>query len=292
MRRRIFLLTALLILSSAFAIQTYADFANYKAERVANTSITSPPDAFIAFTCGNRLEVTAGESADGIATVITNKLDEPVEIDVEFYEWTGNPEDITLEVQAGSRSFTLLPHESENVWVTVAAGRDAVEGVYEGALKIYAKWDGGNANILTSPCPIGVKVNAPRQNIEKVLISGPTTVPLFTREEWELQIRLDTEFDDVEVTDVIPGEFDLVSYTPSRGSVTITPHGGSTHILWSPGSNGYSTLDITIATGLNPSGKREFTSSGRYKLNEGACIKGTSICTDPIYVVAYEEEHE
>lgn len=288
MRKKLFILVVLLILSSSFAIQTYADFAKYSAKRQANTSITSPPDSLIAFDCGRSLEVMAGSSTGAVATVVTNRLTGPIDMNVQFHAWVSTPPDTSLEVQPGSDRFSLFPRETKNVWVTVTAGNNAVEGVYNAILKMDAVWDGGSAEILTNPCPLLITVKAPRQTIEKVLTSGPAETPLYTRTEWTMQIRIDTGIgiDGAVVTDVIPGEFELVSYESSRGTVSVTPKGKSTHIKWSVGTSGSATLDLTVATRLNPSGKYEFTTPGTYELNDGACIKDTSLCTSSISVNA------
>lgn len=150
--------------------------------------------------------------------------------------------------------------------------------------------------------------------IEKVKISGPDEVLIHTYNEWELKITVSAThpagsgFDGVTVYDVLPAELELLGWTASQGTLSITKPGegkmGSTHLTWDVGYLGCwvgnsAELVLKIATTKNPAGKQEFTSPGVYSLNDGATVKGTVVetneevsagPTEPITVIALDPE--
>ncbi|MBI5000962.1 MAG: DUF11 domain-containing protein [Euryarchaeota archaeon] len=140
--------------------------------------------------------------------------------------------------------------------------------------------------------------------ISKVKLSGIDAGYTFTYYEWELQITVTntggSAATDVVVKDVLPAELDFVDMVASSGNatsmVTGDDSGGtrsalppptilpmrSTHIEWvigymAPGQS--ATLYMKICTRTNPAGKQEFTSSGLYSLNDGACLKAIDALT-------------
>lgn len=128
--------------------------------------------------------------------------------------------------------------------------------------------------------------------IEKVKISGPDEVFIHSYNEWELKITVTATnapgsgVEGVTVYDVLPAEFELLEWTASQGTLSITKQGkgkmGSTHLTWDVGYLGCwignsAELVLKIATTKNPAGKQEFTSPGVYALNNGATAKGTVV---------------
>lgn len=124
--------------------------------------------------------------------------------------------------------------------------------------------------------------------INKTLIYGDTIVPLFTELDWTLNITVTNNGDDTQtnavVNDVIPGEFNVTSTDPSKGSISITPKGKSSHINWTVGDlapDESAILLINISTKENPPGKQEFTSCGNYSLNSGATAESDDCGAGP-----------
>jgi hypothetical protein len=149
-------------------------------------------------------------------------------------------------------------------------------------------------------------IERPRFMIEKEKISGPDEVFVHTYYEWELKITVynnaDGNISSVVVKDVLPAEFDLLEYNMTHGELGILKKGkgkmGSTHLTWLVGDmSEKAELTLKIATTRNPAGKQEFTSPGRYILNDGATAKGIDLSTNeklvlgqtpPIYVTAID----
>ena len=138
---------------------------------------------------------------------------------------------------------------------------------------------------------------------DKIKFSGPDEVCLYERIEWILKITVSnkqtTPMYNVVITDVLPGEVELVNHDNSAGILTIEEKGKSTHLTWNIETlEPYHTaeLSLTIATRLSPSGKKyEFTTAGTYDLNEGALLvwdEGSRGPTPPITVVALQCEPE
>jgi uncharacterized repeat protein (TIGR01451 family) len=131
--------------------------------------------------------------------------------------------------------------------------------------------------------------------IEKVKISGPDEVFIHNYNEWELKITVTAAnapgsgVEGVTVHDVLPAELELLEWTASQGTLSITKPGngkmGSTHLTWDVGYLGCwvgnsAELVLKIATKKNPAGKQEFTSPGLYSLNDGASAKGVNADTN------------
>jgi hypothetical protein len=91
-------------------------------------------------------------------------------------------------------------------------------------------------------------------------------------------------YEKVVVYDVLPAELELLEYELTQGTLTVTKKGkgkmGATHLYWDVGNlENDAELIIKIATRKNPAGKQEFTSPGRYLLNDGASVEGTDSST-------------
>jgi hypothetical protein len=146
--------------------------------------------------------------------------------------------------------------------------------------------------------------------IEKEKISGPDEILTHTYHEWELKITVSgasptKSYENVVVYDVLPAELELLEYELSQGTLTVTKKGkgkmGSTHLTWHVGDlYNEAELILKIATRKNPAGKQEFTSPGKYLLNEGAIAKGTDSSTgknliagptEPIYITVLENQN-
>jgi PKD repeat protein len=125
--------------------------------------------------------------------------------------------------------------------------------------------------------------------IEKEKISGPDEVYTHTYNEWELKITVSdynhyNGYKNVIVYDVLPAELELLDYELTRGTLLAIIKGkgkmGSTHLTWNIGDlNGEAELILKIGTRKNPAGKQEFTSPGKYLLNEGASVEGIDSST-------------
>jgi PKD repeat protein len=163
-----------------------------------------------------------------------------------------------------------------------------------------------NDGARASDTALAVFVAPPSGKLElsKVKLSGPDSVPMFTRASWEMRIDVwnsgAVALADVAVTDTVPGEYGIVAMSYNAGSVSTRTTGKATHIDWSVGELGpgaSASLWFTVATKLNPAGKQEFTSPGTYVLNPGAsataidAATGSEVSDGPtpaIWVVATE----
>jgi len=109
---------------------------------------------------------------------------------------------------------------------------------------------------------------------------GGETVLLFTELTWTFHITIDATDNlyDVVITDKVPAEFGVFGLTHSTGVASWQQVGngkaGAKLITWTIGdmmAGDTETLEITIKTLMNPSGKnQEFTSCGQYTVNYGA----------------------
>jgi chitodextrinase len=153
-------------------------------------------------------------------------------------------------------------------------------------------------------------IERPELIIEKEKISGPDEILTHTYHEWELKITVSgasptKSYENVVVYDVLPAELELLEFELSQGTLTVTKKGkgkmGSTHLTWHVGDlYDEAELILKIATRKNPAGKQEFTSLGKYLLNEGASAKGTDSSTgknlragptEPIYITVLENQN-
>lgn len=103
----------------------------------------------------------------------------------------------------------------------------------------------------------------------------------------------DDAFTNVVVKDNFGGDLEVMSTTPSQGSVTIKLKGRTqkAQLSWDVGTlaaGGSATLLVEVSTDKNPAGHQEYTEGGIHCLNSGATVKGIihdeqlSVTTDPI----------
>lgn len=141
--------------------------------------------------------------------------------------------------------------------------------------------------------------------LEKSLIAGSTSVPIYTYQEWTFTITIEAlpgyNIYDVVVKDKLPAEINIVSVTYAIGTVTWGKVGngkaGATDITWNVGdlmAGESATLTVTVCTRTSPNGKHVgFTSEGTYYLNYGATATyfngeaTETLTTNPIEVVAH-----
>ncbi|MFN3384720.1 MAG: hypothetical protein ACK401_07480 [Archaeoglobaceae archaeon] len=268
-----FLVFGLILIALAMAFQLNSDFNSYYAERENRNAVVEPKDAYIGYTCENvRITIRCGSDVwEGTILRIYNNMNESIHATVSLTEEIDG-----IEIKNGE--FDLAPSSMKEIVARVSLPA----GVYYVQFTISAEFENGSAEILTV-CSSEILVeNVTKPKISKTLLSGKTVVKTHTKETWTFVISVENPKENSTVKDVIPGEFNIVSYSATAGSVSITTTGKAKHISWTLSESG--DLTITIETALNPAGKREFTSPGRYYLNEGAELDGVK--TSPIIVYA------
>lgn len=268
-----FLVFGLILIALAMAFQLNSDFNSYYAERGNQHAVVEPKDAYIGYTCENvsiaiRRE---GDVWEGTILKIYNNMNEGIHVTVSL-----KGEVDGIEIKNGE--FDLSPNSMKEVVARISLPA----GVYYVQFTISAEFENGSAEILTICSSEIVVENVTKPKISKTLLSGKTVVKTHTKETWTFVISVENPKENSTVKDVIPGEFNVLSYSATTGSVSITTLGKAKHIFWTLSESG--ELRITIETALNPAGKQEFTSSGRYYLNEGAELDGMK--TSPIIVYA------
>ena len=268
MKKLLLILAATLVL----VLGSSGNFREYYGARGVAVSIADNNSSYISFECPEvTLYLKSGDSTGVIS--IKNNLGE----DVELYLYTPN------DILTFSNPTFLYAGEEK----LIEAKFRGDQGEYTIPIDIEAFWANGSAKIPAC----SVKVVDYTVKIRKILLSGNTTVPLFTREVWKFRIIVESSAgDNYTILDTIPAEFEVLSIAASGGSYT-THHPGAgrscvTKIVWDVYVEGTEFLDVTIATKHNPAGKQEFTSSGSYNLNDGAEIKRLGIVSNPIIVNA------
>lgn len=282
--RKFMLLTAFL-LGLVLIVGSSGNFRAYTAKRNAEFDIVSGNDSYIGCRCLQwPISVNAGSSVEFTALTVENRMDRPITFHVEG-DYSALPEGISGSVDGSV--YTLEPGDSAPIMGTFSADGYVGDGAYEVPLTVYADWDGGSAKIET--CSMNVtSIGGP--TIKKELLSGDTEVPLYTYQQWVFRITVTNHgaARNLTIKDVVGGEFEIDSISPSAGNYTVNQHGASTHILWdvelSAGGSAY--LDVTVHTKINPAGKQEFTSCGTYSLNDGAEILGYGIVSNGILIRA------
>ncbi len=264
MKKLMLILVATLVL----VLGSSGNFREYYGARGVAVSIAENNSSYISFECPEvTLYLSSGDSTGVIR--VSNNLGE----DAELYFST--PDDILTF----SNPTFLYAGEEKLVEAEFWGGH----GEYTIPIDIEAFWANGSARIPAC----SVKVVDPAVKIKKILLSGNTTVPLFTREVWKFRILVESSAgDSYTILDTIPAEFEVLSITASNGSYTTNYRGHATKIEWEVYVDGTEFMDVTVATKCNPAGKQEFTSQGSYDLNDGAEIKGLGIVSNPIIVKA------
>ncbi|MEM0202832.1 MAG: hypothetical protein QXO16_00960 [Archaeoglobaceae archaeon] len=267
-----FLVFGLILIAFLMAFQLNSDFNSYYAERENRNAIVEPEDAYIGYKCENvRINIRCGSSAwEGTILRVYNNMNESVHIHVSLAQEIDG-------VEIKNSEFDLAPNSMKEVVARISLPA----GVYYVEFTISAEFENGTAEMLTI-CSSEIVVETAKPKISKTLLSGKTVVKTHTKETWTFAISVENPKENSTVKDVIPGEFNIVSYSATTGNVSITTTGKAKHIFWNVSESG--TLTVTIETTLNPAGKQEFTSPGKYYLNEGAELDGMK--TSPIIVYA------
>lgn len=261
----------ILVLGSAGNLREYYGGRNVIVYIADNNS------SYVAFECSNIIhQLQSGESSE--IMTLTNNLGK----DATFYLYSEN------DMLTFSNPTYLVDRESK----VIEAEYNGGYGEYIIPVKIYAEWDGGSADI--DGCYVHVISNP--IEIEKILLSGNTSVSTHTFEQWTFRITLKNYGSGsyFEVKDTIPAEFNVSSVNPSNGTYTLCKPGkgnmNPTKLNWrvyvESGEEEY--IDVSVYTRLNPAGKQEFTSPGDYILNEGAEIVGLNVKSNGIMVHAYD----
>ncbi len=257
-------LVGLLLITTLMFFQLNSDFNNYIAERNHRHAVVTPEDAYIGYECKRVLV----KNNDLVAVLsLYNNMDESIFAIVEPLNVSG--------IEIGN-PFEIAPHNTREILAEVLLP----PGTYYVGFLITATFQNGSATIFTI-CNSEITVESGTR-ITKTLLSGNTTVFTNTKERWTFIISVENPRENSTVRDTIPGEFSIVSYSASTGSVSISSTGKSKHVLWTLSETG--NLTITVETSLNPAGKQEFTSPGDYYLNEGAELDNMK--TSPIIVHA------
>ncbi|MEM4291585.1 MAG: hypothetical protein QXR50_02585 [Archaeoglobaceae archaeon] len=267
-----FLVFGLILIAFFMAFQLNSDFNTYHAERSNQHAIVEPEDAYIGYKCENVHIRIQCESPvwEGTILEVYNNMNESAHIHVSLAQ-----EIVGIEIE--NSEFDLAPGDVEEIIARISLPA----GVYYVEFTISAEFENGTAKMLTI-CSSEIVVETAKPKISKTLLSGKTVVKTHTKETWTFVISVENPKENSTVKDVIPGEFNIVSYSATTGNVIITTTGKSKHISWTLSESG--RLTVTIETALNPAGKQEFTSPGKYYLNEGAELDG--IKTSPIIVYA------
>lgn len=268
-----FLVFGLILIAFLMAFQLNSDFNSYYAERENRNAVVEPRDAYIGYACENvHITIRCGsETWEGSILKIYNNMNENIHVTVSLTEEVDGIEIKNVE-------FDLSPNSMKEVVARISLPT----GVYYVQFTISAEFENGSAEILTICSSEIVVEKTTKPKISKTLLSGKTVVETHTKETWTFVISVENPRENSTVKDVIPGEFNIVSYSATTGGVSIKTVGKAKHISWNLSESG--NLTITIETALNPAGKQEFTSPGKYYLNEGAELDGMK--TSPIIVYA------
>lgn len=188
------LVLGLAVLVSLMVIQVNSDFSEYDSSRTNLAKIVDPEDAYIGYSCGERVVVASccNDCVSPVKRVLTvyNNMDEDVEVDVSFYGWSdsdSNPGNV--EVVDGN--FVLPKHSPHEVFARFSM-YNANSGIYFAVFKIEATWSNGTAKIYTTTCPVEVEVVKP--SVEKYLLEGKTTVKTHSLERWVFVIEVENKW--------------------------------------------------------------------------------------------------
>ena len=281
-----------LFMASLILIGSSGTFVSFNAAREVRVNVVPHGEEYLGFMCedGYSAVVTVGanEEVDFGALTVRNHLNELKDVVIRLHpDYSGLPENITMFIETEDGGFRVIPSEGEYTFSGNVIAGNVEPGEYVIPVEMVATWDGGDASIST--CPIKLIVTG-SPTIEKELLSGPLELPTHTSAQWTFRITITNpgRERDLTVKDVVPGEFEIDSITPSAGSSSVTQTGAAHHITWSVhlGAGESAHLDVTIHTKLNPAGQQEFTSCGEYILNEGAELVGYDVRSNNLTVTA------
>ncbi|WP_456321400.1 hypothetical protein [Palaeococcus sp. (in: euryarchaeotes)] len=295
--RKILPIILVLALSSLILIGSSGTFVYFEAGREVKVAVVPHDKEYLAFTCYEGYAATVvvdkNSSKSFGALTVKNYLNELKEVwirlDPDYSDLPGDME-VWIESEDGIER-EIASGDSYTFMGDINVG-DVPEGEYVVPITFYARWNGGDAVVETCPLRI-IVVGGP--TIEKILLEGNTTVPVHTYEEWKVRILVTNDglARNLTIEDTIPNEFDvdLGRTSASAGTYEFVAMGngnGATKLTWNvsleAGESAY--LDMLIYTKKNPAGKQEFTSCGRYPLNDGATIKGFDIRSNSLVVQA------
>lgn len=269
-----FFVLGLLMVATLMAFQLNSDFNSYSAERSNKRAIVEPEEAYIGYICENvDIRIRCGGGTwEGTILRVYNNMNETIHVVVSLKEEIGG-------VKIKNSEFDLAPMSMEEVVAKVSLP----PGSYNISFVLSAEFKNGSAKILTI-CSSEIDVEkTTKPKISKSLLSGKTVVKTHTKESWTFVISVENPKEDSTVKDVIPGEFNIVSYSATTGTVSINTVGKAKHVFWALSESG--ELTMTIETALNPAGKQEFTSPGWYYLNEGAELDGMKTLPIKVYAI-------
>ena len=281
-----------LLMASLIVIGSSGTFVSFNAAREVRVSVVPHGEEYLGFMCedGYSAVVTVGanEEADFVALTVRNHLNEMKDVTIRLHpDYSGLPENVTMFVETEDGALRVIPSGGEYAFSGNVTVRNAEPGEYVVPVQMIATWSGGDASISTCPIKL-VIIGSP--TIEKELLSGPLELPTHTYAQWTFRITITNPGmeRDLTIRDVVPGEFEIDSITPSAGTYSVTQTGAAHHITWEvhleAGESAH--LDVTVHTKLNPGGQQEFTSCGDYVLNEGAELLDYGVRSDNITVKA------
>jgi hypothetical protein len=279
-----------LLASTILMVSSTSDFSYFDADRDAKIDVVPHDSEYVSFSCdaGYSAVVTAkkDEVVSFTAVKIGNYVNEMVPIAVYLYpDLSELPAGMDLYIE----DFALIDAGEEYTFTGYLYTNGVADGSYIIPIILVASWEGGGAEI--SLCPIKIVVESPPK-IRKTLIEGCKKVKTHKYYEWVFKIDVYNPDGNKTLTvkDVVPGEFEIDDSRTyaSTGNYELVKHGKSTHIKWKFDieENSHEFMIVTIYTRVNSAGHQEFTSCGKYKLNDGAEIKEYNVVSNPIYVKA------
>ncbi len=301
--KKIFSVTLIFLLASLMLIGSSGTFVQFTGNRDVKMDVVSHDEEYMAFSCiGNYSGTVMAEKNSTVefnALTVFNYLNELQTAWVTLVpDYSALPGEVTMWIETENGSHIAVNSENSYTFSGSVNVGDAPVGEYEIPIQMYAYWNRGDASISTCPLRL-IITEGPR--IEKILLEGNTTVPTHTYEEWKIRILVTNGgiARNMTIRDTIPNEFDidLNRTSASAGSYEFIGAGngsGATKLTWnvSLGSEESAYLDMLVYTKLNPAGKQEFTSCGRYALNEGAEIRELGLKSNSLWVNATCEPHD
>lgn len=281
-----------LLMASLILIGSSGTFVSFNAAREVRVNVVPHGEEYLGFMCENGysavVTVGANEEVDFEALTVRNHLNERKDVMIRLHpDYSGLPENITMFVESEDGVLRIIPSEGEYSFSGNVTVGNVEPGEYVVPVQMIATWVGGDASIST--CPIKLIVTG-SPTIEKELLSGPLELPTHTYAQWTFRITITNPGRERNLTvrDVVPGEFEIDSITPSGGTYSVTQTGAAHHVTWRVHLEAEESayMDVTVHTRLNPAGQQEFTSCGDYVLNEGAELVNYSIKSNNITVRA------
>ncbi len=298
--KEIFSVIIVFLLASVMLIGSSGTFVQFTAERGLRMNVTSHDNEYMAFSCignySNTVMLERNSTTAFNALTVFNYLNELQMTWVTLSpDYSGLPAEVTMWIETENGSQIAINPESSYTFSGSVSVGDVPVGEYVIPIQMFAYWASGDASVSTCPLRL-IVVDGP--TIEKILLEGNTTVPTHTYEEWKIRILVTNGgiARNLTVKDTIPNEFDvdLNRTDASTGSYEFATGNGATKLTWNvsleAGESAY--LDMLVYTEENPAGKQEFTSCGRYALNDGAEITELGIKSNSLEVEATCQPHD